>query len=451
MSSLEKSLHLDLSQDPFFQSVSTEDPSLIEKENEHIHVITETIQKLQSELTRAQEIIKAKERQEKLIQHTFREEINCLSTENSNLKTYAQELSKKIDKVKISKTKFKNQVEGAKTEVKVSIDKLEETIEELKSELITKSEEVDQLKEIISRNENQKRRNAETVKDIELELTNLRREYKRLDMNHEVLKVKHENLTAIFNETQNNLNLLQENNEKLELKLAKLESTELKNFEMKNEIKLSSDRIDSLKYVIEVQRQQFTKKEQTYHSSIQDLLEKLEQTQLLSNVNQAETMKLKKALTVKDFDDDLSNFTRDEVRRYLERMRLSEEISTGQMIEIEKLRKTQEYYKDLLSSKNEIIEKLVKEKGASVETVTKEKEKDLLEVIQELKSKISCCECKSSQKVSFLAPCHHVVCENCLPDIKRCPYCKAISTFTSPFSYLQSIHTLLRNIDELIY
>ena len=317
LASLEKSLHLDLSQDPFFHSVSTEDPSLIEKENEQIHVISETIQKLQSELARAQEIIKAKEKQEKIMQHSFKEEIHSLATENSNLKSYAQELSRKIEKVKTSKTKFKSQAEGAQNEVKDSLLRCEETIEELKCDLKSKSEEVEQLQEIITRNENQKRRNAESVKDIELELNNLRREYKRLSMSYESLKIKHQELTERFNDTEKNLNTCRENNERMEEKTAKLESVEVRNYEMATELKLTSDKIDSLKYVIEVQRQQFNKKEQTYHSKIQDLLERLEQAQLLSNVVQAETVKLKKALTIKDFDDNLSTFTREEVQRYM--------------------------------------------------------------------------------------------------------------------------------------
>lgn len=449
LASLEKSLHLDLSQDPFFHSVSTEDPSLIEKENEQIHVISETIQKLQTELTRAQEIIKAKEKQEKLMQHSFKEEIHTLATENSNLKSYAQELSKKIEKVKTSKTKFKSQFEGAKNEVKDSIFRCEETIEELKSDLKSKSEEVEQLQEIITRNENQKRRNAESVKDIELELTNLRREYKRLDMSYESLKQKHQSLSELFNETEKTLNIYKENNEKLEEKASKLESFELKTFEMSTELKLNSDKINSLKYIIEVQRQQFTKKEQTYHSTIQDLLERLEQAQLLSNVSQAETSKLKKALTIKDFDDNLSTFTREEVQRYMARLHLSEEIAAGQQVEIEKLKKTQDYYKDLLSSKNEIIDKLQKENQARAEPVAKDK--DLLELLRELRSKVHCYNCNSQHSVSFLAPCHHVFCEACLPSVKRCPFCQAISTFVSPSSYLRTVHSLLQQLEELIY
>jgi hypothetical protein len=433
----------------FYPSISTEDPSLIEKENEQIHIITETIQKLQTELTKAQEIIKSKEKQEKHLHHSLKQEINSLATENSSLKSYAQDLSKKIEKVKTSKTKLKTQTEEVQNEVKNSLLTSEKAINDLKSGLKRKAEELDQLQEIINRNETLKRRQAENMKDLELELSNLKRDYKKLDFNHEALKEKHQQLLELFIESKEKSSVLSENIEKLEIKTTKLESLELQNFELTDEIKKNFEKIDSLKYIIEMQRQQFTKKEQTYHENIQDLLEKIDQIKLLSEVNQAESLKLKKSLTLRDYNEDLSSFTKEEVLRSINRARLSEEIAAGQIVEIEKLRKTQDYYKALLTSKNEIIEKLLKENQEKPLQVVKEK--NLIDLIKELKSKMICKSCSESQEVSFLAPCHHVFCGKCLPEVKRCPFCQSIFSFVSPVSYLDSLHSLVQHLDDFLY
>ena len=96
----------------------------------------------------------------------------------------------------------------------------------------------------------------------------------------------------------------------------------------------------------------------SYQASIQDLLEQLETEKLSKEVNISETIKLKKALILKETDETIGNFSKEEIQRYKHRLHNSEAESVNYEIEIAKLTRNQEYFKSLLKTKDEIILKL---------------------------------------------------------------------------------------------
>ena len=67
---------------------------------------------------------------------------------------------------------------------------------------------------------------------------------------------------------------------------------------------------------------------------------------------------MKKALTIKETDETIGNFSKEEIQRYQNRLNTLETEVINSEIEIEKLNRNQEYLKNLIKNKNEIISKL---------------------------------------------------------------------------------------------
>ena len=90
---------------------------------------------------------------------------------------------------------------------------------------------------------------------------------------------------------------------------------------------------------------------------IQDLLEQVNIEKEKKMAQIAETAKLKRALTLRDTDS-VSNFSKEELNRYQQKISQQDKEFGEALIEIEKLKKNIEYYQCVLKNKDEIILKL---------------------------------------------------------------------------------------------
>lgn len=449
---LEKSLRIDSSLEGLYPSnVSTEDLSFTEKEQESIQLITETIQNLQNELAKAQDQLK---RKEKLTFKEIKDEIHSLTSENQSLKNYIQELNKKIDKLKNAKNRLKQQIQQIEKDFQDSLCKNEAQLTEVKLEIKDKTLEIDQLKEILNRSENQKKRLADSLKEMEMELNRTRNEHMKIEIQHEALKRRQQNMVETLTVYEEKARKYELTAEQLENQNLSLCSLELKHSEDADIIKRLKKNHESLQYTFEQHRQKWHSKEQNYQNHIQELLTQVENERVHTEIQIHENLKLKKTITLKDCDESLSGFTRDEVSRYVNRIQQAEIEVTNSAIEVEKMKKTIEYYKELVINKNEIINRLESQVQKSNKVERKESQiedenVELKDALVVLKANLMCQNCLMEKSCFLVSPCGNFICKECKPQNKNCPVCEKKYEVCTPCSLIEILDNLCQKLQKV--
>ena len=431
--------------------MSTEDLSFTEKEQESIQLITETILNLQNELAKAQDQLK---RKEKLTIKEVKDEMYSLVSDNQSLKNYIQELNKKIDKLKNAKNQLKLKVQGFEKDFQNSLCKHEAQMTEANLEIKEKSLEIDQLKEILNRSENQKKRLADSLKEMEMELTRTRNDYTKIEIQHEALKRRQQNMVETLTVYEEKARKYEFTAEQLETQNLSLCSLELKKSEDADIIKRMKKNHESLQYTFEQHRQKWHCKEQKYQNHIQELLTQVENERVNTEIQIHENLKLKKTKTSKDCDESLSGFTRDEVSRYVNRIQQAEIEVTNRAIEVKKMKKTIEYFKELVIDKNEIINRLESQAQKSNKVEVKESQiedenVELKDAIVVLKANLMCQNCLMEKSSFLISPCGNFICQECKPQNKNCPVCEKKFEVCTPCSLIEILDNLCNKLQKV--
>lgn len=454
--SIEKSLNLDSSLETLYSCPqSTEETIITEKEQESAQFIIESIKNLQTELSKAQEQLK---RKEKLSFKEKKDDTVPLQSEIQSLKNYIQELNRKIDKLKAGKMKAKQQIQQNEKDFQDIINNKEVEISDIKLEVKEKVLEIDQLKEILNRSENQKKRLADSLKEMEIELNRVRNEYMKVDIQHEALKRKQQFMVEQLSVYEEKAKKYEMTAEQLENQNLSLCSLELKHSEDADIIKRLKKNADSLEYTFELHRQKWHNKEQKYQNLIQELLTQVENERVHTEIQVHENIKLKKAISFKDLDESLSGFTRDEVNRYVNRVQQAELEVTNSAIEVEKMKKTIEYYKELVRNKNEIINRLETETVNQISPVSlevkesrmEEENVELKDALVMLKANLMCQNCLLEKSYYMVSPCGNFICKECKPEHKNCPVCGVKYEVCTPCGLLGNLDDLCEKLKKVL-
>ena len=333
----------------------------------------------------------------------------------------------------------------------------EKKLVEAKQELEYRTEETEMAKSLFQRTENQKKLLADRIKDLEVENVNYRSTMLKSDMQIQVLNYKIQNLTEVLAQSEEKLNSYDAAVEQLEEATEKIKALELKFYDEAENSHTLNHSLESVKYSLDIQKRYWLKKEIAYQASIQELLEQLNNEKIQKEVKIAESIKLKKALTIKETDETIAGYSKEELIRYHKRTNSLEKTVVQNKIEIEKLLNNQEYYRALVKSKNEIISKL-EFQVEGLEAVQKELKSDekvenqsLKDAIVYLRSSLLCQNCVNSKSISLISPCGHVICSLCKPDNAMCCVCNKPYTYCSPCSYLEVLETLCNQLELLIH
>ena len=426
-----------------------------EQENIILQGMIEALVSFKVEVGKLQESVKRKENNERILNKDRKDELAQVNSENSSLKGMIQELTRKIDKLRVSKAKAKQMILQAKSDSQELSERNETVMKDLKLDLHEKTQECDQLKDLLIRNENMKKRLGDNIKELETEIVRNRNDYIKVENQYELLKKRHQNLIEQLSVVEEKAKKYESTVEKLENQSVSLNTLELKISEDTDVIRKLQKTLNSLEHAFEMHRAKWRRKEESYQKSIQELLLQVEYERVNAEKQVNETIKLKKTLSFRDCEESLSGFTRDEITRYMNRLQQAEAESTNNAIEVEKLKKTLDYYKDLLKNKNEIICQLetysatVKAEHVK-ECETETKDYELRDALILVKAHLMCQNCSVAKSTYLVHPCGNYICNECRPQHNLCPVCMEKYSICTPCSLFESIDNLSQKLQKVL-
>ncbi|OMJ87916.1 hypothetical protein SteCoe_10237 [Stentor coeruleus] len=418
--------------------------------------IIENVSNLKKELENTKEELLKKEHSEKEIIKEKNDIYNVLTQENTKIKDSFQSLTTKNCKLKLSKTKLQEELFEVKKKHQEEFLRSEQSLQTLTEKLHMQNTEIQTQKEAINRVEHQKKRLNNDLDALETENTRIRNEYIKTEVQLENLKIKYQNIMDTFTEVQSKAKKHDEIVEEIDQKnkLIELLTTAISSHDITVE-KLQKQ-IEQLKQSLESQRQQFIQKEKVYEKTIKELTEQINSEKISKQVKTAEAIKLKKQLTLRENDDTLINVSKEEILRYKTRLVEAETKTAHMAIELDRMAKTESYYKDTIRSKNEIILQL-ETRFENTEFAMKnekndiaEKDKMLQEAVESLRKCFLCHKCKLNIGCKVLIPCTHLACDVCMPNNDICVICQERILFSSAGGFLNLLNSLCNRLDRII-
>lgn len=418
--------------------------------------IAQNVSNLKKDLENAKEELWKKEHNEKEIIKEKNEIFNAFNQENTKLKDSLQSLLTKKEKLKQSKIKLQEELFEVKKKHQEEFLRSEQSLQSISKELYIQNAEIDIQKETINRIEHQKKRLNDDLNTLQTENIQIRNEHIKTELQYENLKIKYQNIMDTFTDVQNKAKKHDEIIEEIDKKNKLIEqlTTTVSNHD--NIIEKLQKLIEQLKQALESQRQQFIQKEKSYEKTIKDLMEQINSEKVSKQVKAAEAMKLKKQLTLRENDDTLINVSKEEIMRYKTRLIEAETKAADMAIELDRMVKTENYYKDTIKNKNEIILQLETrfENSSSIMKNEKddmaEKEKMIQQAIESLKKCFLCHNCKSNISSKVLIPCTHLTCDACMPNNDKCLICEERVLFSSAGSFLNLLNSLCSRFERII-
>ena len=180
---------------------------------------------------------------------------------------------------------------------------------------------------------------------------------------------------------------------------------------------------------------------------IQDLLENVNIEREQKFAQSIETCKLKKALTIRDTES-MINFSKEELSRYQQKLQNQEKSIVDQSLEIEKLKRNIDYYKNLIVSRNEIISKL----ECQLNSLSKEEtfRNEYIDHIKNIfKNFLQCQSCKIGITTVLISPCFHLFCSECEPKENSCIVCHQDVNEINAFKYYNTIREIVLSLESI--
>lgn len=287
----------------------------------------------------------------------YEQDISKLVMENYNLEKSLEQATEKIKQLKTTEKSLKTELSTIKNSFQERVKESELNLINLNQEIHEKTQEIVFLKEQLNRSDAMKKRYLESLKDMESEISDLKKKFLVAEKQIEDLESQNLSLLQEINSEKSKItdydNLVQVSNKLKE----ENSSLTIKIQQIAREIQRINEEHLSYKHMCDNNRVNWIEKESAYEKIIQDLMDQVntERDKRKNQVN--ETVKLKRALASRDTDS-LANFSKEELSRYLQKIYQLEIEITDIESENEKLKKNIEYYKCLLSSKNQVISHL---------------------------------------------------------------------------------------------
>ena len=388
---------------------------------------TEIMNSLKQELNNSQKTNKVHTQNQTRLKLQYETEIDQLTKENYYLEKNLENAGEKIRNLEAMKKGYVEELAEAKTKCQEALCNSANAMNGLKNELAERLQEVLQLQESLKRSENIRRKYCESVKDMEVENNMLKKQNATLEKSYENLAKENKNLSKEQSAAKlenlkisglsKELEAVHNDNNALQAKCNKMEGT----------VREMQGIIDELRKEYDKNRFSWREKESAYENLLQELAEELSAEKEAKNVKITELKKIKKVLTLRDTDS-VSNFSKEELSRYQQKVLKQEKSNIDSSIEIQKLNKSINHYKNLLQHQSVIISRL----ESQVSTDTSRSEGPLFSslerIIINLKDSLWCQKCKTNQSAILFFPCKHCGCAQCQSSQNTCPICGSAVT-----------------------
>ena len=386
---------------------------------------TEIINSLKQELNISQKNNKIHTQIQMKLKIQYETEIDQLTKENYYLEKNLESANDKIKKLEAMKKGYADELAETKAKNQEVLYNSANTMNELKNEIAEKSQEILQLQDNLKRSECTRKKYCESIKDMELEITllkkqnlklenacgNLAQENKNLSKELDAVKLENLKIEELSGKLQESYN----DNAALQVKYEKLEGV----------TREMQETLDILRKEYDNNRVSWREKENAYENLLQEIAAELSSEKETKNAKITELKKIKKALVMRDTDS-VSNFSKEELSRYQQKIAKQEKNNIDSSIEIQKLNKSIDHYKNLLQHQSIIIAKLESQTGTDLSRSEVPFSSSIERIIINLKDSLYCQECKINQSTLLFFPCKHSGCTHCQASSNNCPICGSV-------------------------
>lgn len=401
------------------------------------------------EMTQRQNRLQIKHQLENRI--IYEKEIDKLIKQNNELEVL---LNKSYEKIELLKAELKKQtlevgeIRHKNREIIISTDS---DILYLKEEIESKDRELLELSEQYKISEATKKRYGESAKEIEAEFESFKKSYEIMRKNYDEIKKKY---TQLKDDYKDNERKLKEKEQIIEeIGQIKNDNVLLKTQieEITRNFKACEESLKTVNHNFNNARVSWKDREGHMENTIISLREQINSEKDKKNVQVAETVKLKKALTLRD-SEPIVNFSKDEVLRYYQKCIKQEKESLEMHMMVERLKKDVEYLKSQLISKEDIISRITTHVSGIEGFETKATHcKGIINKICTRIKKRSCCKnCMGGQKAYLSIPCNHIMCEDCKNENKKCKVCRDDVIQSISFKYFDLIRESITTLESMI-
>ena len=363
-------------------------------------------------------------------------EISSLNSELSSMKIKNKELENEISYLTSEKTRLRSELELSLINKNDSESKIEAKIYLLKEEINEKQQEYEDAKEQLKISENNRKKVLEISKDLEIELIITKKHKENLEKDFNELNFKHEALLNEFRIERSKALVVDDLQQEVfqanyEISLIKDENKELALARS-----IAQESLETVQKNFDNSRLAWREKENSYNNTIQDLLEQIQSERAKTQVQAAETAKLRRAITLKD-NDSYVGIAKDEISRYQQKLMQIDREHNEAMSEIEKLKRNIEYYRHIVKNKEEVIKKL--ESGQNPDKTGA--------LVNKLAEMVQCCKCFAIGNSFISHPCLHVLCGACQG--AECPICLLAITSMERSSEIEEVKQVKQLIDQV--
>ena len=362
-------------------------------------------------------------------------DISSLSSELTHLKVKNKELENETAYLASERTRLRTELELSLITKSDSESKIEAKLYLLKEKITEKQQEYEDAKEQLKISENNRKKVLEISKDLEIELIIAKKHKENLEKDFNELNFKHEALLNEFRIERSKALVVDDLQQEVfqanyEISLIKDENKELALARS-----IAQESLETVQKNFDNSRLAWREKENSYNNTIQDLLEQIQSERAKTQVQAAETAKLRRAITLKD-NDSYVGIAKDEISRYQQKLMQIDREHNEAMSEIEKLKSNIEYYRHIVRNKEEVIKKL--EAGQQPGRAA---------VLAKLTEMVQCCRCFGVGNSFVSHPCLHVLCGTCQGT--ECPLCLVPVKSVQSSSELEEVKQVKQLIEQV--
>ncbi|CAG9317290.1 unnamed protein product [Blepharisma stoltei] len=376
---------------------------------------------------------------------SLQDQIYKLTDQMSLMAKYRQDAEEKLDRALLARKEIVFSVEEMRKNQQVETFKYEKLIQNISTEYKYKEAEIKELEELYKKSDSQRKFITEGLRDLEINNSQLN---EKLEMAH----IKIDDLTLEVNRLKEQAHEKEGHYSELDKKANKVakwkgraktlieENKELRQKSLKLEKSLS-EAVNKM----EREKEKVRNNEYRLESKIRELQVELNNEKNHNAIHAQEIFRLKSSQVLKDKDITKLNITIDETRNQNRIQQLEIELAACKE-ESEKYIKDQEYFKNLLTNKTQLITQLeiqIDEAKAEISNPQFKnlqlkldelclKEENIAIILDKIKEMftafdayLSCgvCSNTAAQAVA-INPCGHIVCAKCTDESEiNCPQC----------------------------
>ncbi|CAG9319737.1 unnamed protein product [Blepharisma stoltei] len=375
----------------------------------------------------------------------LQDQVYKLTDQMSLMAKHKQEAEEKLDRALVARKEIVFSVEEMRKNQQIETFKYEKLIQNISTEYKYKEAEIKELEELYKSSDSQRKFITESLRELEINNSQLTEKL-------EISNIKIEELTDELNKLKEQAHQKEIQYEEIDKKAGKTakwkdrtktlieENKELRQRNLKLEKNLGE-----AANKMEREKEKVRNSEYQSESKIRELQIELNNEKNINTVHSQEILRLKSSQVLKEKESSKFNVSNDDSRSQSRIQQLETDLAKFKE-ENDKLLKTQEYFKNLLSNKTQQITQLeiqIDEAKAEINNPQFKnlqlkfdelclKEENIAKILDKIKDMftafdayLSCCVCSNTvEDAVAVDPCGHLVCTKCKDDGDiNCPQC----------------------------